>query len=326
MKTNRKMMVYMMAACAATMASAEGWRLSVGPAWRTRVKAEIRGTASVPSVPGSYTRTGYDRDPGAGDWTPGEVTERRPDPSPAAAPGDELWAVGASFTETTVTPDGGAAGVDATDTRAPLGLKARAGHDVWTAGDFSLALDLRLAGYWGVRADASGRGGGATTVTRTGTDWWLFTGGPYPDDRDFAYAPNPERDPSAPTTWGPETVTRTPGQAVRARLRADLYQVGLGPTVTWRAFPWLDAYAGAAALCSLAHLDFDAGASRASETRCRPGFAGELGLTARLTDGLGLFAEVGYEWIDRFGASADGLSARVDFSGLVVSAGLAASF
>ena len=54
--------------------------------------------------------------------------------------------------------------------------------------------------------------------------------------------------------------------------------------------------------------------------------AGEVGLTARLTDGLGLFAEVGYEWIDRFGASADGLSARVDFSGLVVSAGLAASF
>ena len=223
-------------------------------------------------------------------------------------------------------PDGGAAGVDATDTRAPLGLKARAGHDVWTAGDFSLALDLRFAGYWGVRADASGRGGGATAVTRTGTDWWLFTGGPYPDDRDFGYAPNPERDPSAPTTWGPETVTRTPGQAVRARLRADLYQVGLGPTVTWRACPWLDAYAGAAALCNLAHLDFDAGASRASETRCRPGFAGEVGLTARLTDGLGLFAEVGYEWIDRFGASADGLSARVDFSGLVVSAGLAASF
>ena len=60
--------------------------------------------------------------------------------------------------------------------------------------------------------------------------------------------------------------------------------------------------------------------------RVRPGFAGEVGLTARLTDNLGLFAEVGYEWIDRFGASADGLSARVDFSGLVVSAGLAASF
>lgn len=54
--------------------------------------------------------------------------------------------------------------------------------------------------------------------------------------------------------------------------------------------------------------------------------ASEVGLTARLTDNFGLFAEVGYEWIDRFGASADGLSARVDFSGLVVSAGLAASF
>ena len=51
-----------------------------------------------------------------------------------------------------------------------------------------------------------------------------------------------------------------------------------------------------------------------------------MGLTARRMDGLGLFAEVGYEWIDRFVASADGLSARVDFSGLVVSAGLSASF
>lgn len=326
MKTNRKMMALAVAACAATVAQAEGWRLTVGPAWRSRVKTEIRGAVPVPSVPGSHTRTGYDRDPGAGDWTPGEVTERRPDPSPAAAPGDELWAVGASFTETTVTPDGGAAGVDATDTRAPLGLKARVGHDVWTAGDLSVALDLRLAGYWGVRADAFGRGGGATSVTRTGTDWWLFTGGPYPDDRDFAYAPNPERDPSTPTTWGPETVTHTPGRAVRARLRADLYQVGLGPTVTWRAFPWLDAYAGAAALCNLAHLDFDAGASRTAETQCRLGFAGEVGLTARLTDGFGLFAEAGYEWIDRFDASAGGLSTRADFSSLVVSVGVAVSF
>lgn len=163
-------------------------------------------------------------------------------------------------------------------------------------------------------------------MTRTGTDWWLFTGGPYPDDRDFAYAPNPERDPSVPTTWGPETVTRTPGQAVRARLRADLYQVGLGPTVTWRAFPWLDAYAGAAALCSLASLDFDAGGSRASETRCRLGFAGEVGLAARLTDVLGLYAEAGYEWVDRCEASAGGLSARADFSSLVVSAGVFCSF
>ena len=322
MKTNKLGLAFVLLLASVTAARAEGWHVSAGPAWRSRVKTSVRGAAPVPTVAGGTARTGYDRDPGAGDFDPSTVVER-PDPD---VPGDTLWAVGASFTETTTTPGDGAARVNATDAHGPLGLKARAGYDVWDAGPVSFALDLRFAGYWNIRSSAAGRAGGGSVATRTGTDWWLFTGGPYPDDRDFGYAPNPERDPSAPTTWGPETVTRTPGQAVRARLRADLYQVGLGPTVTWRAFPWLDAYAGAAALCSLAHLDFDAGASRASETRCRPGFAGEVGLTARLTDNFGLFAEVGYEWIDRFGASADGLSARVDFSGLVVSAGLAASF
>ena len=322
MKTNKLGLAFVLLLASVTAARAEGWHVSAGPAWRSRVKTSVRGAAPVPTVAGGTARSGYDRDPGAGDFDPSAVVER-PDPD---VPGDTLWAVGASFTETTTTPGDGAARVNATDAHGPLGLKARAGYDVWDAGPVSFALDLRFAGYWNIRSSATGRAGGGSVATRTGTDWWLFTGGPYPDDRDFAYAPNPERDPSTPTTWGPETVAHTPGQAVRARLRADLYQMGLGPTVTWRAFPWLDAYAGAAALCSLAHLDFDAGASRASETRCRPGFAGEVGLTARLTDGLGLFAEVGYEWIDRFGASADGLSARVDFSGLVVSAGLAASF
>ena len=322
MKTNRKMMVYMMAACAATMASADGWRLSVGPAWRTRVKAEIRGTASVPSVPGSYTRTGYDRDPGAGDFDPSAVVER-PDPD---VPGDTLWAVGASFTETTTTPGDGAARVNATDAHGPLGLKARAGYDVWDAGPVSFALDLRFAGYWNIRSSAAGRAGGGSVTTRTGTDWWLFKGGPYPDDRDFTGAPPPERDDRVPTDFAAAATAQLPGRTVRARLEADLYQLGLGPTVTWRVCPWLDAYAGAAALCNLAALDFEAGTSRASETACLFGLAAEVGLVANLTENLGAFAEVGYEWIDEGRLSAGGLRAEADFSSLVVSAGLRLSF
>lgn len=322
MKTNKLGLAFVLLLASVTAARAEGWHVSAGPAWRSRVKTSVRGAAPVPTMAGGTARSGYDRDPGAGDFDPSAVVER-PDPD---VPGDKLWAVGASFTETTTTPGDGAARVNATDAHGPLGLKARAGYDVWDAGPVSFALDLRFAGYWNIRSSAAGRAGGGSVATRTGTDWWLFTGGPYPDDRDFAYAPNPERDPSAPTTWGPETVTRTPGQTMRARLRADLYQVGLGPTVTWRAFPWLDAYAGAAALCNLAALDFEAGTSRASETACLFGLAAEVGLVANLTENLGAFAEVGYEWIDKGRLSAGGLRAEADFSSLVVSAGLRLSF
>ena len=163
-------------------------------------------------------------------------------------------------------------------------------------------------------------------ATRTGTDWWLFKGGPYPDDRDFTGAPPPERDDRVPTDFAAAATAQLPGRTVRARLEADLYQLGLGPTVTWRVCPWLDAYAGAAALCNLAALDFEAGTSRASETACLFGLAAEVGLVANLTENLGAFAEVGYEWIDEGRFSAGGLRAEADFSSLVVSVGLRLSF
>ena len=47
---------------------------------------------------------------------------------------------------------------------------------------------------------------------------------------------------------------------------------------------------------------------------------------ANLTENLGTFAEVGYEWIDEGRLSAGGLRAEADFSSLVVSAGLRLSF
>ncbi len=99
---------------------------------------------------------------------------------------------------------------------------------------------------------------------------------------------------------------------------AQVYLLMLGQLA--HASSWLDAYAGVAA------LDFEAGASKTSETQCRFGLAGEVGLAAYVTENLGLYAEVGYEWVDGFDASAGGLSADVDFSSLVVSAGLAFRF
>ncbi len=330
MKTN-KAFILAVAACAAAVARADGWRLTVGPAWHSRVKMEAHGAAKVTSVPASQMRMYSDRyrDLENGDWRAyaGDA-ERRPDPSPTAMFGDELWAIGGDFTETTVTPSADAASLDATDVRSPLGLKAKAGYDLYGNETLSVGLDLRFAGYWNMKASAAGLAAGATTMTRTGTDWWLLCGGPYPPEAADSdpFAPAPERSASAPTTWGSETYSTAVGTAVRSRLRADLYQIGLGPTVTWHAFPWLDAYAGVAALCNIASLDFEAGASKASETQCRLGFAGEVGLAAYVTESLGLYAEVGYEWVDGFDASAGGLKADVDFSSFVVSAGVAFRF
>ena len=305
---------------------ASGWRLTVGPAWRSRVKTEVRGSLPVPSMPASTTVTGYDRNPGEGEWSAADVTERRPDPSPSASPGDELWAVGGSFTETTVTPDDGAAGIEMTGERSPMGIRAGVGCDVWQTGDLKVGLDFRFAGYWNLRSGFAGTGGGATVSTRTVTDWWLFEGGPYPDDADFGYAPNPTLDPGS-REYGTPTVTRLPGRTVRGRLSADLYQLGIGPTVAWSVSSWLDAYAGVAALCNIAaiRLESDAG-GRESRTGCRFGLGAEAGLAAYLTDNLGLYAEVGYEWVDRFSASVDDLTTRVDFSSLTVGAGIVVRF
>ena len=327
MKTN----VILMAAvvCAAT-ADAGGWRFSVGPAWRSEVKMETRGALNVPTVAPSHTPDEanpkeYDRNPAVDGWSPSDAVVK-PDPSPFATDGDTLYAIGGTYTETVVTPNGGVAAMDATDTRSPFGLKAKLGYDFVENETLSVGLDLRFAGYWNLRTSGSGLAGGATRKSRSVTDWWYFSMGPVPDDEplDETWVIDDAPLTSEEGAW--QTLTPIAGHAVRSRLTADFYQIGLGPTVTWHAFSWLDAYAGVAALANIAALDFEAGASKASETQCRFGIAGEVGLAAYVTENLGLYAEVGYEWVDNFDASAGGLSADVDFSSLVVSAGLAFRF
>jgi hypothetical protein len=315
--------VGVMAISAAAEAS-EGrgpWHLTVGPAWRARVKMETSGSVATPSIAASSSTTDYDKNLDNG-WSASDVTGKKSDPDGV---GGDLWAIGASYTETTVTAGGGDAAMGATDVERPLGVKAKFGYDVWANELFAVALDLRFAGYWNMRSTSSGRSGSATKTTRTVTDYWLFKGGPFPDDSDFEFAPDPELD-SRSREYGEPTTTAIGGAAVRSRLTADLYQIGIGPSVTWHAFSWLDAYAGVAALCNIASLDFEAGSRSSSETQCRVGVAAEVGLVGYLTDNLGIYGEVGYEWIDGFDASVGGLNADVDFSSLVVSAGLVFAF
>lgn len=57
-----------------------------------------------------------------------------------------------------------------------------------------------------------------------------------------------------------------------------------------------------------------------------PGVGGTVGLAAALAEGVSLYAEAGYEWIDAAETKLGRAQAEVDFSGLVLGAGVAVSF
>ncbi len=327
-----KTLVLVVGALASAATLAEGFRFSVGPAWRSHVEMTTRGSTQVPTVAPSHTPDAthpkeYDRNPAVDGWDASAAVVK-PDPSPFALEGDTLYAIGGTYTETVVTPNGGTAAIDARDSRSPLGLKANLGYDFLTVGDFSLGFDLHFAGYWNLRSTFSGAAGGAMRKSRSVTDWWYFSGGPIPgDDEPLDETWMIDEDFSTTEEGDWQDLAPIAGHAVRGRLTADLYQIGLGPTVTWHALSWLDAYASVAALCNIAALDIDSDSGEhTSRTACRFGLGADVGLAAYLTENIGLYAEVGYEWIDSFSASVDSLSAEVDFSSLVVSAGIAFKF
>ncbi len=324
--------------CAASVAQARGWRMTIGPGFRSTMKTELRGTPTAADTTERHNSTRYD-DLEAGNWhnyDNAETLVKKADPNATAAGYSdaeaERFAIPATYYITTVHYDGTGTPIDATDRPSSLGVKARMGFDFYEDETISVGLDLRLAGYWNMRSSAAGRIAGSRAMTTTYTDYWLFEDGPYPIAGDYTrdpYANAPSRHPydefdgNDPVTVEGGTTT---GRAVGMRIRSDLYQIGLGPTVSWHAFSWLDAYVSVAALCNIASLDFEAGESRTSDTKCALGFAGDIGLAAYLTDNIGLYAEVGYEWIDRFEVDVDALSARMDYSSLVVSAGVAFKF
>lgn len=323
---NGKIVLGMVFALAAATVEAGGWNLTVGPAWRSRVKSSISGAAASGAGVTASDTTTYDRDDpndrtsfGASD------VERVQDPDYPSDPSFEKYAYTRTATRTTVTPHDGAARMDASDTDGPLGVKANLGYAFWETERLSVGLSLKAAAYWKMRAAASGVAGGGTRTVRTVKDYYLFNGGPIPPDGDFTSF-RPDSDPYLPYRETSETAEAIPGRRVSARFRSDLWQIGLGPQATWRVCDWLDAYGRVEALCNIAHLDFDAGGARGRDTKCLLGFGGTLGLVARLTDSLGLYAEAGYEWIDRAESDLGGLRGEVDFSSLVVSAGLSFGF
>lgn len=307
-------------ALAAATVQAEGWRFSAGPAWRSRVEVETSGSASAPaSVTSGSRSTDYSYDLSS----PSET----PDTSPGASPGDTLWSVGATRTETVRVPGAGRADFSDTDSPDALGFNLAASYDFFSGETLSFGLGLRLAAFFDMKASSS-------RFLDMGSTRTVVTSG-----RSLLEAPFPPTPPTAPPPPAARDRLFIPGRVdsdstvhgagsrfVRTRYRADLWQIGIGPNVTWHALSWLDAYAGAEAILNLVAADFDANGSSTSRTDCLLGFGGHVGLEAKLTDNLGLYGQVGYEWVDASDASAGGLRAEADFSSLVVSAGVVLRF
>ena len=307
-------------ALAAATAQAEGWRFSAGPAWRSRVEVKTSGSASAPaSITSGSRSTDYSYDLSS----PSET----PDDSPGASPGDTLWSVGATRKETTLATGAGRADFSDADNPDALGFNLAASYDFFSGETLSFGLGLRLAAFFDMKASSS-------RFLDTGSTRTVVTSG-----RSLLEAPFPPTPPTAPPPPADRDHLFIPGRVdsdstvhgagsrrVRTRYRADLWQIGVGPNVTWHALSWLDAYAGAEAILNLVAADFDANGSSTSRTDCLLGFGGHVGLEAKLTDNLGLYGQVGYEWVDASDASAGGLRAEADFSSLVVSAGVVLRF
>lgn len=317
--------VMMCAGMAIAEDSANPWRLTVGPAWRSRVKASISGNAQVDAVSASHTVT-YDKDiAGKTSWGIGDVTTV-PDTDLSAPAGSTLYAAESVRTETTVSPGSDSGRIDASDEDSPLGFKMGIGYDFHDDGRFSVGIDLKFAAFWDMESAVSGSVGGGTVRVKTDKDYFLFENGPYPNDTDFSYL-LPNADPYLPYREAiSDTTTALPSSAIRAMVTSDLYQLGVGPRFGWHVCNWLDAYAGVSMLCNIASVDFDVNGRGESATECRFGAGADMGLAAWLTENIGLYAEVGYEWVDEPTVKNGGMSARMDYSSLIVSAGAIVRF
>ena len=317
--------VMMCAGMAIAEDSANPWRLTVGPAWRSRVKASISGNAQVDAVSASHTVT-YDKDiAGKTSWGIGDVTTV-PDTDPTAPAGSTLYAAESVRTERTVSPGDASGRMDAADEDSPLGFKMGVGYDFYDDGRFSVGIDLKFAAFWDMESAVPGSAGGGTVRVKTDKDYFLFENGPYPNDTDFSYS-LPNTDPYLPYREAiSDTTAALPSKSIRAMVTSDLYQLGVGPRFGWHVCEWLDAYAGVSMLCNIASVDFDVNGRGESATECRFGAGADMGLAAWLTENVGLYAEVGYEWVDEPTVKNGGMSARMDYSSLIVSAGAIVRF
>ena len=302
------------------------WTFSAGPSWRARVKLETSGTAyATPLVnPGNTANPptkgnveGITDDPEAGKTSP---------------EGQRFYYVGVDNWEYDFTPGSGVSSLNQSDVERPVGLYLQGCYDFYQGETVSVGLNLKFAGYWNLKSSGSGSVSAGKLVTHRYRDYYFY-------EDDPVYEGTPEGDdidelsflPSEPNERKETTTTTDIGasRAYSTRLRSDLYQIGLGPKVTWSAFEgwckplsWIDLYAGVDILFNFAYNRLEADGYSTSDTDFLIGFGGNVGFVGNITDWLGIYGQVGYEWIDKSDLSCGNFNGEVDYSSLVLSAGV----
>lgn len=299
--------IAVLAAVAAISTSAlAGWSFSAGYAWRQQADTSFKGGKTAQTAPGGVyddgrANLGAIAADGYYDWDGGTFVGI---PSRTVVGKDE-YALALNRKEAVAA--GG-------DEEGAHGLTLSAGYGFYETEAFELAAVLRFAGYWGL--GNGGRGGYADY-----DDTYRFGGGLLVDEGVLPARDNYDR---LDTYEGRSY--RAGGPDGRIRLKSDLYQIGFGPKVTWHVFSCLDVYGGVEALCTFVNSELDAGGARADEVNCLWGVGGHVGFTGWVTENVGFFGQVGYEWIDEDDVSAKGVSAKTDYSSLVLSAGVQVRF
>lgn len=303
------------------------WTVSAGPSWRARLTMDTHGTVAAPETTPRQTVAGADMQ-NPDNWTAGN-TAARPNPYPGHdANHESLWGVYSRRTEIYGVP-GQDYVVSHADEASPIGMNLQAGYDLYRGKNWSVGLALRFAGYWNMRSGTSGFYHAGGTYTQTYKDWALFDNvytGSFADDVDASLGDRPTINGGSDMT---DSYVDKGSRFVSTRLRSDLYQIGLGPKVTWAPFAgwcewmsWLDVYGGLEVLCNMTYTRFEADGSSSSSTDCLLGFGGNVGLVGNITDWLGIYGQIGYEWVDKSDVSNGDFKADIDYSSLVLSAGL----
>jgi len=302
------------------------WTFSAGPSWRSRVKMETSGAILAPDP---VQRSTSRRDmTDSRNWKAADaksVSHPNAGTEPLASDA-KLWGLDNRRTEIYGTV-GRNYIVNATDEERPLGLNLQACYDVYQAETWSVALGLRFAGYWGMESSSRGYYDAGTKLTETWIDHYVFP----EESPDAPFAPHPQFATIVDngSTLKSSVLDTCGSRMVSTRLRSDLYQIGFGPRVTWSPFAgwcdcmsWLDVYGGVEVLCNIAYSRFDADGASSSSTDCLIGFGGNVGFVGNITDWLGIYGQVGYEWVDGTEVSTGGFDADIDYSSLVLSAGV----
>lgn len=283
-------------------ALASGWNLNVGYSWRAKAKTFFSGGA--PAAPGVYSDGSISTDGKTWSGTIDELSVR----SGGTDTGTKM--AGVSDYALRINRSEGVV-ASGSDEDCAHGLTASIGYD-FGDGPVALGLNLRFAGYWGIK---NGTRGGYCEYN----DYYRF-------DNVRGAAPNPTYDSVNPNLADGRREYIAGGPGGRVTLKSDLYQIALGPKVTWHAASWLDIYGGAEVLCCFANERLDAGGAKTDEVNNLWGVGINAGLTGWLDENFGIFGQIGYEWIDEDDVSVKGIRAETDYSSLVLSAGVRVRF